>query len=98
MIRPYLNADRQVSLEGFARFLEEAHAAIYNLPKRKLHHDMTRPLHEYYINSSHNTYLSGHQLHGKSTVEAYARALQLGYVMGDALSTRIRAIEGNRRQ
>lgn len=40
---------------------------------------MSFPLYCYYINSSHNTYLSGHQLIGNSKTEMYSYALLSGY-------------------
>ncbi|KAM3469845.1 hypothetical protein MY5147_006766 [Beauveria neobassiana] len=40
--------------------------------------DRNHPLPEYFVSSSHNTYLMAHQLYGKSSAEAYETAIRTG--------------------
>ena len=63
------------SLECFTTFLLSADNSPFTDYHGKIYQDMTRPISEYYISSSHNTYLVGHQLVGVSTIEGYIRAL-----------------------
>ncbi|KAL5497818.1 hypothetical protein ACEPAH_2749 [Sanghuangporus vaninii] len=68
-------SDLTLSLEGFTNFLLSTDNSAFADQNGKIWQDMTRPLSEYYISSSHNTYLVGHQLVGISTIEGYIRAL-----------------------
>jgi phosphatidylinositol phospholipase C delta len=68
-------ATATLSLEGFTAFLLSTSNSAFTDRDGSIHHDMTRPLSDYYISSSHNTSLLGHQLVGESTIEGYIRAL-----------------------
>ena len=68
-------ATASLSLEGFTAFLLSTSNSAFTEQDGSIHQDMTRPLSEYYVSSSHNTYLVGHQLVGDSTIEGYIRAL-----------------------
>ncbi|OHF02794.1 phosphatidylinositol-specific phospholipase C [Colletotrichum orchidophilum] len=61
---------------AFAAYL----TSTYNLPVRKEPKEYTldRPLNEYFVSSSHNTYLMGRQVAGLSSVEGYISALARG--------------------
>ncbi|EKD12033.1 uncharacterized protein L3040_008027 [Drepanopeziza brunnea f. sp. 'multigermtubi'] len=54
--------------------------STFNLPTRgaPAHYTLDRPMNEYFISSSHNTYLLGRQVAGQSSVEAYISALNRG--------------------
>lgn len=67
-----------LSMEGFTTYLMSSDNAPFKDQHLGVYHDMNRPLSEYYISSSHNTYLIGNQLVGDSTIEGYIRALLSG--------------------
>ncbi|XP_060040741.1 1-phosphatidylinositol 4,5-bisphosphate phosphodiesterase beta-3 [Erinaceus europaeus] len=68
----------QMSMDGFSRYLGGEENGILPLEALDLSADMTQPLSSYFINSSHNTYLTAGQLTGTSSVEMYRQALLWG--------------------
>ncbi|XP_074541137.1 1-phosphatidylinositol 4,5-bisphosphate phosphodiesterase beta-1 isoform X1 [Halichoeres trimaculatus] len=68
----------QISVEGFAKYLNGEENCIIPPEKLDQSEDMTFPLSHYFINSSHNTYLTAGQLAGNSSVEMYKQVLLSG--------------------
>lgn len=69
-----------LSYEGFQRLMTDHRSnAVMDATKyNTVYQDMTRPLSEYFVSSSHNTYLAGNQLNSESTPAAISHALKLG--------------------
>nr|XP_005570331.1 PREDICTED: 1-phosphatidylinositol 4,5-bisphosphate phosphodiesterase zeta-1 isoform X2 [Macaca fascicularis] len=69
---------RQMSLEGFTRYMDSRECQLFKNECRKVYQDMTHPLNDYFISSSHNTYLVSDQLVGPSDLWGYVSALVKG--------------------
>uniref|UniRef100_A0A3Q3X9B6 1-phosphatidylinositol 4,5-bisphosphate phosphodiesterase n=1 Tax=Mola mola TaxID=94237 RepID=A0A3Q3X9B6_MOLML len=68
----------QISLQAFARYLGGEENSIVPPERLDVIDDMNQPLSHYFINSSHNTYLTMGQLTGPSSVEMYRQVLLTG--------------------
>ncbi|XP_074506479.1 1-phosphatidylinositol 4,5-bisphosphate phosphodiesterase delta-1-like isoform X2 [Sebastes fasciatus] len=64
--------------DGFLMYMHHPEALVLNPDHREVYQDMSQPLNNYFISSSHNTYLREDQLKGPSSTEAYVRALLKG--------------------
>lgn len=64
----------RMGFEAFSSFLCSSYNNIQSVKSSEVKFE--RPLNEYFISSSHNTYLLGRQVAGNSSTEAYIRALQ----------------------
>ena len=75
---PELIQKKAIGKEAFTRYLMSDENSPVFLDRLDIYQDMDQPLSHYYINSSHNTYLSGRQFGGKSSVEMYRQVLLAG--------------------
>ncbi|KAK1341339.1 hypothetical protein QTO34_017744 [Cnephaeus nilssonii] len=68
----------QMSFEGFTRYLCSSECLLFSKEFNNVYQDMHHPLSDYFISSSHNTYLISDQLLGPSDIWGYESALVKG--------------------
>lgn len=67
-----------ISRSGFADFVTSKINHVFNPDTAVIYQEMTRPLTDYFVFSSHNTYLEGNQISGYSSSDMYCRVLKAG--------------------
>ncbi|KAH3913639.1 phosphoinositide phospholipase [Parastagonospora nodorum] len=67
-----------MNFPAFQTFLTSSNNSVLKPKPSTGKLQLNRPLNEYFISSSHNTYLLGRQVAGESSTEAYISALQKG--------------------
>ncbi|KAL2095663.1 hypothetical protein ACEWY4_007811 [Coilia grayii] len=67
-----------LGIDGFTSFMRSPTCDIFNPIHLEVNQDMEQPLCNYFIASSHNTYLTGDQLLSHSKTDMYAWVLQAG--------------------
>uniref|UniRef100_A0A669ET41 1-phosphatidylinositol 4,5-bisphosphate phosphodiesterase n=1 Tax=Oreochromis niloticus TaxID=8128 RepID=A0A669ET41_ORENI len=68
----------KISLQAFSSYLSSDENGVIPPDKLDQSEDMNFPISHYFINSSHNTYLTAGQLAGSSSVEMYRQVLLAG--------------------
>uniref|UniRef100_A0A8C6YDB3 Phosphoinositide phospholipase C n=1 Tax=Naja naja TaxID=35670 RepID=A0A8C6YDB3_NAJNA len=64
---------KEMTIEGFIRYMLSEECGIFKVENKTIYQDMNFPLCDYFISSSHNTYLIQDQLIGPSHLWGYAK-------------------------
>ncbi|UJR09709.1 hypothetical protein I4U23_013938 [Adineta vaga] len=69
----------EIGIDGLRLFLLHDEFCLMNADKaHRIYHDMTRPITDYFIATSHNTYIRDSQVYGDCTPETFIHALRTG--------------------
>ena len=64
-----------LTLYEFNMMLHSLYLTVYDRQKLNINIDLDRPINEYFIKSTHNTYITKHQLTGESSAKMYSTSL-----------------------
>ncbi|KAJ7329222.1 hypothetical protein JRQ81_015396 [Phrynocephalus forsythii] len=68
---------KEMTFEGFIRYMLSEECSVFKQEHRTTYQDMSHPICDYFINSSHNTYLIQDQLIGPSHLWGYAKYVHI---------------------
>lgn len=69
----------EMTLREFKSLIHSSICNVFDKEKLESNLQLNRPMNDYLISSTHNTYLTGHQLTGESSVNMYSYAMLDGY-------------------
>ena len=69
----------EITLREFYTMCNSHDLSVYRSDKMRNRIDLDKPLTDYFINSTHNTYITGNQLSSYSSIKMYSLSLLQGY-------------------